>query len=383
MIGHTNTGSGTKPISNINNCAITVEYPVGYTCILTQSTRIFEAPSGGTSYTFHVDYGTWEATCSNGTFEYKDSVTVNYGESAKLILGKFLILESPSSFTLTPGDGTTPGKDGTLEYSTNASTWIAWDEVAELTAGSYHDKYVLYLRGTGNTILTGDGGGGSVGNRGWHITGSNVTVKGNIATLLDWQTVVAGSLPTISRGAFAFLFGHATNSPGTALKYAHELVIPYNQLSNICCGYMFYSQSALVTAPKLPAVRFGTQVYASMFAADSALVEAPALPATTLSTNCYRGMFNNCTSLITLPALPATELPAGCYYEMFKGATQIALSTSQTAAYKYSYTIPARDSVVSAGDSAAYQMFTSTGGAFTGTPSFETKYWVKNEVISI
>ena len=228
MKGHTNSASGTKAIGNINKCAITVEYPAGYTCVLTQGTRVFEAPSGGTSYTFHVDYGTWEAICSDGIFEYKDSVTLNNGESAKLILGKFLILESPSSFTLTPGDGTMPGKDGTLEYSTNASTWTAWDEVAELTAGSYHDKYVLYLRGTGNTKLTGDSGGGSVGNRGWHITGSNVTVKGNIATLLDWQTVAAGSLPTISRGAFAFLFGHATNSPGTALKYAHELVIPYD-----------------------------------------------------------------------------------------------------------------------------------------------------------
>lgn len=383
MKGHTNSASGTKAISNPNVCAITVEYPQGYSCMLRQDTREFTALSGGTSYTFYVDYGTWEAVCSDGTFEYKDSVTVDYGESAKLILGKFLILESPSSFTLTPGDGTMPGKDGTLEYSTNASTWNAWDEVAELTAGSYHNKYVLYLRGTGNTTLTGDGGGGSVGNRGWHITGSNVTVKGNIATLLDWQTVAAGSLPTISRGAFAFLFGHATNSPGTALKYAHELVIPYDQLSNVCCSYMFYSQSALVTAPKLPATRLSNQVYASMFAADSALVEAPALPATALSTNCYKWMFNNCISLITIPALPATELSEGCYYEMFKGASQIALSTKYAATYNYLYTIPAKDSIVSAGDSAAYQMFTSTGGTFTGTPSFETTYWVKNEVISI
>jgi len=184
MKGHTNSASGTKAISNINTCAITIEYPQGYSCILRQNTREITAPSGGTSYTFHVDYGTWEAVCSDGIFEYKDSVTVDYGQSTKLILGKFLILESPSTFTLTPGDGTVAGKDGTLEYSTNGETWTEWDELTVLTAGAFHDKYVLYLRGTGNTTLTGTSG--SVGEKGWHLAGSNISVKGNIATLLDW-----------------------------------------------------------------------------------------------------------------------------------------------------------------------------------------------------
>ena len=121
-----------------------------------------------------------------------------------------------------------------------------------------------------------------------------------------------------------------------------------------------------------------------MFAADSALVEAPALPATALSTNCYKWMFNNCTSLTTIPALPATELPEGCYYEMFKGASKIALSTDREAAgYKYIYTIPAKDSAVSAGESALYQMFSSTGGSFTGTPTINTKYCAACDIVSI
>ena len=382
MKGHTNSVSGSKPISNINTCAITVEYPAGYTCVLKQDTRVFEAPNGGTSYTFHVDYGTWEATCSDGTFEYKDSVTVQRGESAKLILGKFLILESPSSFTLTPGDGTTAGKDGSLEYSTNGETWTEWDELAVLTAGAFHDKYVLYLRGTGNTTITGTSG--SIITKGWHLTGSNVTVKGNIATLLDWQTVANGALPSISAGAFCYLFGHDTDSHGTALQYAHDLVIPYATLPGHVCRYMFRAQDSLMTSPKLPATAIGDYTYASMFNKVPKLVTAPALPATELSANCYKAMFEECTGLLTLPELPATILPSSCYERMFKSDTAIALSTNrEVSEYSYIYPIPAEGSITEVGTSALYSMFSGTGGTFTGDPSVNTKYTTKNKIITV
>lgn len=382
MKGHTNSASGTKAISNPNVCAITVEYPQGCSCILRQDTREFTAPSGGTSYMFYVDYGTWEAVCSDGTFEYKDSVTVDYGQSAKLILGKFLILESPSSFTLTPGDGTVAGKDGTLEYSVNGDTWTEWNELSVLTAGAFHSKYVLYLRGTGNTTLTGTSG--SVGEKGWHLTGSNVTVKGNIATLLDWSTVANGALPSISAGAFCYLFGHDTNNHGTALQYAHELVIPYTTLPGHVCRYMFRAQDSLMTSPKLPATSVGDYTYGAMFNKVPKLVVAPALPATNLGNSCYKAMFEECTGLLTLPELPATTLPTSCYERMFKSDTQIALSTSlEASGYKYQYYIPADGSVVSAGESATYEMFISTGGTFTGTPSTETRYTTTNEIITV
>ena len=53
-------------------------------------------------------------------------------------------------FTLKTGN-TTKNWDGTLEYSTDKSTWNTWDSTEISSAGSK-----LYLRGTGNTKITGD-----------------------------------------------------------------------------------------------------------------------------------------------------------------------------------------------------------------------------------
>ena len=46
---------------------------------------------------------------------------------------------------------TTKNWDGTLEYSTDTSTWSTWDGTEISSAGSK-----LYLRGTGNTKITGN-----------------------------------------------------------------------------------------------------------------------------------------------------------------------------------------------------------------------------------
>ena len=66
----------------------------------------------------------------------------------------YLTFRSPSSFTLKVND-TTKHWDGTLEYSTDASTWSTWNGTTTLSSSTSGRNNVLYLRGTGNTKITG------------------------------------------------------------------------------------------------------------------------------------------------------------------------------------------------------------------------------------
>ena len=109
---------------------------------------------------------------------------------------------------------TTKNWDGTLEYSTDKSTWNTWDGTAISSVGGK-----LYLRGNGNTKITGS----SFYHR-FVFTGTDalkIACEGNIENLLDYETVSAGSHPT---------------------------------MADYCYQYMFYGCKALTTAPELPAI---------------------------------------------------------------------------------------------------------------------------------
>ena len=159
-----------------------------------------------------------------------------------------LTFSSPNSFTLKTNNSK-KNWDGELEYSTDTKTWNVWDGTTTLSA----DSGKLYLRGTGNTAITGN----SEDYR-WVFTGSNIACVGNIENLLDYATVADGKHPTMERS---------------------------------CYRHMFRNCTSLTTAPELPA--------------------------TTLAYNCYYAMFHSCTSLTTAPELPATTLAEICYYDMF------------------------------------------------------------------
>ena len=204
--------------------------------------------------------------------------------------------------------------DGTLEYSTDKSTWNTWDGKAISSAGSK-----LYLRGTGNTKITG----GSANYR-FVFTGTSalkIDCEGNIENLLDYETVSAGGHPTMAEG---------------------------------CYDSMFYGCTALTTAPSLPA--------------------------TTLGVACYHEMFRGCTALTTAPELPATMLTDGCYQGMFYGCTSIKLSATQTGKYQTAYRIPKSGSGWP-GTVSLMDMFANTGGTFTGTPEINTTYYTSNAVV--
>ena len=89
-------------------------------------------------------------------------------------------------------------------------------------------------------------------------------------------------------------------------------------------------------------------------------------------------MFKDCTSLTQIPALPATTLAEYCYYVMFNGCTSLKLSSTQTGEYTVAYCIPTTGTGTTA-TNALTDMFSSTGGTFTGTPEINTTYYLSND----
>ena len=276
----------------------------------------------------------------------------------------YLTFKSPNSFTLKVND-TTKHWNGTLEYSTNASTWTTWDGTTTLSSATKGSSNVLYLRGTGNTVIAG-----SSSNYKWVLTGSSIKCIGNIENLLDYATVTAGNHPTMERNCYRNMFQGCT-----ALTQAPAL--PATTLAGNCYQDMFYGCTSLTKAPALPATTLSNYCYSHMFQGCTSLTQAPVLPATTLAGWCYPAMFRDCTSLTQAPALPATTLSSYCYAYMFQGCTSLKLSTTKTGEYTQEYRIPSSGTGTTATD-AIFNMFTSTGGTFTGTPEINTTYYLSN-----
>ena len=226
----------------------------------------------------------------------------------RLQVKPYLTFKSPNSFTLKVND-TTKHWNGTLEYSTDTSTWTTWNGTTTLSSATKGSSNVLYLRGIGNSVITG-----SI-NYSWLLTGSDIKCIGNIENLLDYATVEAGNHPTMASYCYFYMFNGCTS-----LTQAPAL--PAITLAERCYANMFNGCTSLTQAPALPATTLANQCYRSMFQNCTSLTQAPALPATTLATNCYDTMFSG-TALTKAPALPATTLVESCYYNMFNGCTSL------------------------------------------------------------
>lgn len=187
----------------------------------------------------------------------------------------YLTFSSSNSFTLKVNNSTKKW-DGTLEYFASDKTWTVWDGATVLSAVYDDGEYFLYLRGTKNTIITGN----NTSFR-WILHGSNIACIGNIENLLDYTIVASGNHPTMA-------------------------------------DYCYYA----------------------MFQGCTVLTQAPALPATKLANNCYANMFLGCTALTQAPALPATTMAVNCYIAMFQGCTSLKLSSTKTDDYTQEYRIP-------------------------------------------
>ena len=253
----------------------------------TQEAALVDVPNGllkgdGTTISAAVaetDYMVPPAGGTTGQVLKKTETGTEWADTQFKPAGKsYLTFSSPNSFTLKVNDATKHW-DGTLEYFASNKTWTVWDGTTALSSVDNDGEYVLYLRGTGNTVITGNNS-----NSNWVLTGSNIKCIGNIENLLDYATVQSGAHPT---------------------------------MATYCYRSMFQSCTALIKAPALPATTLANYCYYSMFSGCTSLTQAPDLPATTLASNCYRSMFHDCTSFIQAPALPATTLTNYCYYNMF------------------------------------------------------------------
>ena len=213
---------------------------------------------------------------------------------------------SPEAFSIS----TTKNWDGKIEY-TNGSGWKTWDGGA-IASGEIENHHCIYLRGTGNSKITGTTSSSAK----WSLIGANIACNGDIDLLLDYSTVKSGNRPLMTVNCYAYMFRGCTS-----------------------------------------------------------LTAAPSLPATTLAGSCYDSMFQGCTSLTTAPSLPATTLANYCYSDMFSGCKKIKLSTTASGTYTKSYRIPKSGTGTTA-SRALNNMFANTGGTFKGTPEINTTYYL-------
>ena len=313
----------------------------------------------------------------------------NFPRKKRIQITNYLTFSSPNPFSISVA---TPGWNGKLYYSTDTKTWAEWTGT-KVNATEVDGIYALYFSGTGNTKITG-----GFSNK-WTLSGSSISCTGNIESLLDYETVAAGQHPAMANSCYYSMFNGCTNLitapslPATTLAASCYYYmfngctslttapsLPATTMANSCYYSMFNGCTSLTTAPSLPATTLADFCYNSMFRGCTSLTTAPSLPATTLAASCYYSMFNGCTSLTTAPSLPATTLAPRCYYYMFNGCTSIKLAISQSREYDKEYRIPKSGNGLTA-SSALNNMFTRTGGTFTGTPSINTTYYTSNTIV--
>jgi len=304
--------------------------------------------------------------------------------------GPWLTFSSPEPFTLAVYNAT-KNWDGTLEYSTDTTTWTVWDGTTTLTSGAGNK---VCLRGTGNTRITYIGKSAR-----WVCNGQSISCTGDIRTLLDYSDPQNTSM---QESCYNSMFYGCTS-----LVSAPEL--PATTLADGCYDSMFYGCTSLASAPELPATTLAAYCYFNMFGKCTSLVSAPELPATKLAGSCYYRMFADCTSLVSAPALSAATLPGSCYSYMFYGCTsllilpiikaatlnsyscsymfygctRIKISEQESTEYYNTYKLPTSPvSIIWFGNKCFDNMFTNTGGLFTGSPPQQaTTYYTANEVI--
>lgn len=323
----------------------------------------FDPVTNATSYAVLAD-GNEIGTVQGAPQEYTDCITFT-GET--------------SDFTLAVGSNGAKEWDGTVEYSTDHTTWTTWNG----TSISSVDKK-LYLRGSGDTKFWTSNGAK-------FVLSARAACSGNIQTLLEYSNpptsiptsycyanmfsgctnlTAAPALPatTLAEGCYVCMFNGCTS-----LTAAPEL--PATTLASFCYGAMFDSCTSLTQAPELPATTLTTYCYQEMFRNCSSLVQAPALPATTLATTCYGAMFNGCASLTKAPELPATTLADYCYEGMFYKCTGLKISSTQSSEYPTAWRIPSSGTISYTPASWCSSMLSYTGGTFRSDPSINTTYY--------
>ncbi len=220
------------------------------------------------------------ASLDDGSLQAQYEVMVSKSDCVEFI--------SPSGFSIRTAN-LSKNWNGTIQYRTADGGWTTWDGSVPIAAmkADGDDRFRLFMRGSGNSILSGPLGSG-VPDKRWIIDGGNVDCAGDMANLLDFDSA----------------------KPGNMDQY--------------CFAGLFYGCDALISAPSLSMMSLSDDCYHSMFENCTNLMLASELPAMDLKPACYMRMFSGCSSLVaaarTLPALSAVDY---CYEGMFSGCSSL------------------------------------------------------------
>ena len=349
MTGMTNSMAS----SPFNGSFVTMEYPSGYTCTITNGTKTMTSPSGTTSYRFPIkDTGRWNITCTNDSKTKETYIDIGSTPSSYLFrFDNCVTFSSASSFDLSI-IGSVKLWDGTIEYSTDRSTWQTWNGLTTLSSASVDGVHKLFVRGYGNTQITGPNVASNSG--AWHFSGSGISISGDIRDLMDYTTN-----PTVGDYAYARLFGW--KAPGdSAITDASGLVMSGPLSTDHCCYSLFTRCYGLVKPPKFPTTG-------------------------TLGASCIEWAFwpdpdnSGDGSLEVLPAIYATVFNDYACFNMLNSQALIKISSTQTGDYQTPYRVPI-DGTGSVGTDSLTNYFNGTGGTYTDAPVVNTTYYTSNVV---
>ena len=327
---------------------------------------------------------------------------------------------SDKQFNMKMYSGTISWNCTKVETSTDGRTWTDWD--GTLVESAVHDdnKYYLYLRGDGGTKFTGITS--SYQRQNTIVFGDvapfencRIKVDGNLWSILNYSLLKQGLLGGALKGAFGYLFLGSSR-----LEDASELKIPIRSEGERVFMNMFKNCTNLLYTPRSVGATncTGGYTFYGMFEGCTKITEMPEIyghienglavnagsfyhmfygctKLTTLKsfkeitgrytssssgTDVFKEMFTNCTSLAQLPKIYYPYLDNRNFTSMFQGCTKIKVSETQDSTYKNEYAIPYNKD--GTGDNTtATDIFSGTGGTFTGSAAFNTTYYTANEVV--
>ena len=245
--------------------------------------------------------------------QFKTNTVINLGTIELDDLIPYVTFTAESEQTFNMYSNYFPlGENEYFEYSVGGGEWVRFREIIEnIKFGGSHGN--LRLRGKSSKGTATDYNDLFYSEIKFTTENSPVDCTGDIRTLIDYEDYANANT---SDARFCKLF-----NMNTALRTAPSL--PAKTLASSCYYGMFKYCSSLTTSPELPAETLASSCYQEMFWGCSSLTTAPELPAKTLASSCYNRMFYNCKALTTAPELPAETLASNCYQEMFWGCTSL------------------------------------------------------------
>lgn len=242
---------------------------------------------------------------------------------------------SPNPFSLAPVSklGNTESFagnnwDGIIETSTDKETWTEYDGLHDVPATQSGKEYCLYMRGRGNSRISGYVQGLSISP--FFPDGSEISIYGYIESLIDWETFQKDERLSLANVSFPYLFAGNTAIPES-------------------CSWLVRCPSIAATPAELPPV----------------------------SSSFLRGTFQNQVNLKTLPIIrfdPAAQQMIGTFMGSGTNVLGFEPTTTPTETTKSVFRIP---EYIQSGGSIQYRNLFKKGTAFKN----KTTYYTSAELV--